>query len=117
MTTIQSASGDVLWRVPGWFRSLHLADDGEHLVTGYGGLNLIPVNAPDSLELATFWGRDRRIASVTLGALVPDRSLLRRTTSHYEWGAISGIDSKQRLVITRVDGRVFRFNMATGEAE
>ena len=116
-TTVQSSAGDPLWRVPGWFRSVHVSDDGEHLATGYGGLNLIPLNAPDSLELVTFWERGRKVNSVALGKLVPDRSILRRTTSHYEWGTISGIDSNNRLIVTRVDGRVFRFNVASGEEE
>ena len=32
----------VLWRLPGWHRSIFVADDGRHLVIGYDGLNLIP---------------------------------------------------------------------------
>jgi hypothetical protein len=114
---IDAASGKQLWQVPGWHRSLFLSDDGEHLAIGYGGLNLVPIDASDSLEMISFWSRGRKIRSVPLRAIVPNRSILQRTVSHYAWGNIAGIDHENRLVVKRVDGEVFRFNMSTGEVE
>ena len=116
-TIIESASGKQLWEVPGWHRSLFLSDDGEHLAIGYGGLNLLPLDAPDSLEMISFWSWGRKIRSVPLRAIVPDRSILQRTVSHYAWGNIGGIDNENRLIVKRIDGKVFRFNMSTGESE
>ena len=116
-TVVESASGRELWQVPGWHRSIFLSDDGEHLAIGYDGFDLLPLDAPDSLEMISFWSRGRKIKSVPLQAIVPDRSLLRRTVSHYAWGNIGGIDHNNRLIVTRIDGKVFRFNMSTGEAE
>jgi hypothetical protein len=114
---VESASGTQLWAIPGWFRSLRISDDGQHLAIGYSGLNLLPLDADDSLEMISFWDRGRKVKSVPLRAIVPDRSILRRTVSHYAWGNIGGINPNNQLIVTRVDGRVFRFNMINGEAE
>ncbi|APV48850.1 hypothetical protein BWI17_03650 [Betaproteobacteria bacterium GR16-43] len=114
---VELATGKPLWKIPGWFRSLYISDDGEHLAVGYGGLNLLALDADDSVEMIGFWNHGRKVKSVPLRAIVPDRSILRRTVSHYAWGSIGGIDAGNRLVVTRVDGRVFRFNMDNGEAE
>jgi len=114
---IEAASGKQLWAIPGWYRDIYLSNDGRHLAIGYDGLNLIPLNADESFELITFLDRGRKLRTVSLHAIVPDKTLLRRTVSHYAWGSITGIDKNNRLVVTRIDGREFRFNMATGEAE
>jgi hypothetical protein len=113
---IESGTGKRLCGLPGWFRSIYVATDGEHFATGYSGLNLVPLNAGDSLELIGFWRRCRKFESVPLRA-VPERSILRRTVSHYAWGNITGVDASGRLVVTRIDGRTFRFNMASGKTE
>ena len=44
----------VLWSLPGWYRSILVADDGKHLVTQYNGLNLLPIDLSDDLILLTF---------------------------------------------------------------
>jgi hypothetical protein len=36
-----------LWRLPDWHRSMFVANDGRHLVSQYGYLNLIPVDFRD----------------------------------------------------------------------
>ena len=112
---VESSTGKSLCELPGWFRSIHVADDGEHFAIGFGGLNLIPVNADGSLDMISFWNRCRKVASVPLRTIVPEWSILQRTVSHYAWGHIDGIDKTGRLVVTRIDGHVFRFNMATGK--
>jgi hypothetical protein len=114
---IESASGKQLWQIPGWFRSLNVSDDGQYLAIGYDGLNLVPVGATDTLEIISFWNRGRKVKSVPLRAIAPDRAILQRTVSHLAWGSIGGINRENQLVVTRIDGRVFRFNMANGEAE
>ena len=114
---IETASGKHLWSVPGWFRSVYVSNDGRHVATGYGGLNLIPLDAEDSLEMISFWGSGRKLRAVPLRTIVPDRSILKRTASHYAWGTITGINEGNQLVVTRIDGREFRFSMATGTLE
>ena len=114
---IESASGKEIWEMPGWYRSIFISNDGEHLAIGYSGMNLVPLETPDSLELIGFWERGRKVKSLSLQAIVPDRSILQRTASHYAWGNVRGIDSDNCLVVERVDGEVFRFNMVNGEAK
>jgi hypothetical protein len=114
---VELATGRELWNIPGWYRWLYISDDGEHLAIGYGGLNLLSLEADDSVEMIGFWNHGRKVKSVPLRAIVPDRSILQRTVSHYAWGNIGGINPRNQLIVTRIDGRVFRFNMNTGEAE
>jgi len=114
---IEVATGRVLWKVPDWFRSMFVSNDGKHLAVGYDGLNLVPLSYVDSMELISFWDQGRKIKSVTLSEIVPDRTVLERTMSHYAWGDIEGVNDKDQLVVRRVDGQIFRFSMATGELE
>lgn len=107
--------GRILWHLPGWYRSLFVANDGKHLVTGYDGLNLIPTQPSDNLVLITFWREGRKIKEVTLKEIVPDRRILKRTVSHYLWGHIEGIDAKGRLRVKRADDTIFYFDVASGE--
>ena len=39
---INNKTKKLLWQIPGWHRWLFVANDGKHVVTGYGGINLIP---------------------------------------------------------------------------
>ena len=39
---VSSASGEVLWRIPGWTRLLYLSNDGAHAAVVYDGLNPLP---------------------------------------------------------------------------
>ena len=105
----------VLWRVPSWHRSIFVADDGRHLVTGYDGLNLIPTDYSADLALITFWREGRQIGEVTVAELFPDRAVLQRTVSHHAWGTIDGIDARGRLKVQRIDGKTLYFDVATGK--
>jgi hypothetical protein len=105
----------VLWRLPGWYRRVFVADDGKHLVTGYDGLNLIPRDFSDDLVLVTFWREGRKIKEVRLRELFPDHRVLQATISHYAWGTIDGIDAQGRLKVRRVDGRIFYFDVSSGK--
>lgn len=114
---IETASGMTVCEMPGWFRSIYVADDGESFAIGYGGMNLVPLDVDDSLEMLSFWKRCRKVKSVPFRAIVSDRAILRRTASHYAWGNVIGVDRSGHLVVARIDGRTFRFNMSSGEAE
>ena len=106
----------VLWSIPGWHRSLFIADDGNHLVTQYDGLNLVPVDFNDDLVLLTFWRDGKKIRDVRIRDFVPDHHLLEPTASHYNWGTVEGIDGRGLLKVKRADGKVFLFNVSTGKA-
>jgi hypothetical protein len=109
-----AGSSEVLWTATNWFRVAFLADDGEHFVTGYGGMNLIPQNYTRDLALITFWRRDQKIRDVTVGELFPSTRVLKKTVSHYHWGSITGI-TNSTLVVTRCDDKIVRFDVSTGK--
>jgi hypothetical protein len=55
-----------LWSMPGWYRWLFVSNDGRYVVTGYDGMNLIPVDCADDLVLFTLWHRGKAIRKITL---------------------------------------------------
>jgi hypothetical protein len=105
----------VLWSLRDWHRSMFVADDGEHLVTQYDGLNLIPVDFTDNLALLTFWREGNKIREVTVGDLFPDHKGLVRTVSHYAWCLTIDFDAKGRLRVLRLDGTTWLFDVTTGD--
>ena len=104
----------VLWSLAGWHRSLFVADDGEHLVTQYNGLNLLPTDFSDDLILLTFWREGRKFRDVRVRDFLPDHRMLARTVSHYHWGNVHEIDAQGRLKVERADGKIFLFDVTTG---
>ncbi len=105
----------LLWRVPGFYWWLFVANDGKHLVTAYIGMNLIPTDSRDDLVLFTFWREGQRIEEITLKEFIPQRTILRRTISHLYWGSIEGIDARGRLKVERADKRIFYFDVTSGK--
>lgn len=107
------AADNVLWSAAGWSRVAALADDGEHLVLGYEGMNLIPVDYEPDMEMLTFYRRDAVIQRVALSVLV-DRKALQRTVSHWYWGDYLGLDANGRYTVRTAGSREIRFDMTTG---
>jgi len=107
----------VLWSLPDWHRSLFVADDGKHLVAQNNGLNLIPADFTDDLVLLTFWSEGKKLRDVTVRDFVPEQNMLGHTaSSHYYWGTVHGIDAQGRLKVERVDGKIFFFDVSTGNS-
>ena len=115
-TVRRTATGECLWQMSGWYQWLFPANDGKHAVTGYDGMNLIPIEYNEKMALFTFWREGRKIREVTLEEFVPDKAILQRTVSHYYWGRIEKIDDQGRLVVYRADNKIFLFNLTTGTA-
>jgi hypothetical protein len=111
---INVESGRVFWQLPDWYRWAFLADDGEHFVTGYDGLNLIPLDYTKKLVLITFWEKGNKIMEITVGDLFPDTRVLQRTASHYQWGYIYGIDRDGFLHVKKCDGLEILLDVRTG---
>jgi len=103
------------WAMPGWFRAAHLADDGEHLIVGHGGINLLPLNVTKDEPMIRFYNKEKPINTVTLGELLKDQSSLKRTASHYLWGSYLGLDEKGRYVVKTVEERTLAFDVTTGK--
>ena len=103
------------WAMQGWFRVAYLADDGDHLIVGHGGINLLPLDVTAREPMIWFYKRGKLIATVTLGELLKKQSSLRRTVSHYEWGNCLGLDKEGHFVVKTVEDRVLAFDVATGK--
>ena len=93
MTTViykmsENGSRKELWRMKGWFRVAHLADDGDHLVVGNDGINLLPLNVTKDEPMILFYRQGKLLSTVTLGDLLAKFSSLERTVSHYHWETI-----------------------------
>jgi hypothetical protein len=110
----QGKREEKVWSMYGWFRVAALANDGEHLVAGYGGRNLIPLDYNKQQVMLYFFKRGELINHVTLDQIIRDNSKLQRTVSHYHWGNFEGLDQAGRYVVETVDGRRIRFDVAKG---
>jgi hypothetical protein len=92
-----------LWSMVGWYRDVHVSNDGGHLVIGYDGLNLIPSKYRKDMLMLYFVEKGQLISMVTLGELIGDLSKLHRTVSNYEWGSVKGFNGQGRLEVSTVD--------------
>lgn len=113
-TYATNKAGTKLWEIKGWFREYFVSNDGSHFVSVYGGANLLPENYSDDLILASIWKDGVAQFHITVSQVIPDRSILVKTTSHYLWGDVNGFDEQNRLVIKRVDGKELTFDLASG---
>ncbi len=104
-----------LWDMPGWFRVVSLSDDCEHLVVGFDGSNLLPLDFQPDVVMLRFFNRGKLLREVKLNELVRDQTKLRRTASHFYWGYYVGFDNRDRYVLETVDGGHIAFDATTGE--
>ena len=107
-------TSNILWTAPGWTRVAALANDGEHLVLGWEGMNLIPVDYDKNMAMLTFFRRGEEIAVVRLRDLAGWLNL-QRTVSHYYWGDYFGLDHDGHYVIKVSRGDKTHFDMTTGK--
>ncbi len=106
---------DDLWVMDGWFRQAALADDGETLVIGYDGLNLLSLDYREDDLILWIYRRGALVRAVALDEVIEDFSSLQRTVSHYLWRHYVGFDQAGNYVIETVEGRSIAIDVATGE--
>jgi hypothetical protein len=106
-----------VWSLKGWHRQIFLADDGDHLVIGPEGLDLLPLETRPGDPLLVFMKRTAVVRVVPVGELFARVSSLPRTASHYAWGRIAGISARGQLVVQLVNGRRLAYNVFTGRVE
>jgi hypothetical protein len=106
---------DLLWSMRGWFRVAALSGDGEYLVTGFDGLNLLPLDYKKDQVMLSFYDRGKLIRQVRLSEMISDFSKLQKTVSHYQWGNYLGLNEDDHYVVELVDKRWLLFNVRTGQ--
>jgi hypothetical protein len=110
-------SHKTLWSIPGWHPWLFVSDDGESVVVGYDGMNLVPVDVALTEPVLFFYLRGTLVRTVTLGELYQRKSQLRRTVSHYAWVRDLGYNKANQLVVELVDGKRVAFSATTGQVQ
>lgn len=119
LTTVYHVRGDrreKLWTMVGWFRVAYLSGDGEHLVIGHDGMNLVPLDIREDDIMAYFVRKGEVIATLRMRDLVKKKSSLKRTASHFHWGSYLGIDEDNRFRVETVEGKKLYFDATTGKA-
>ena len=104
-----------LYEVPSWSRSAALSEDGEYLIIGYSGLNLVPKDVKRSEVMVTIWKNGIKHKEIKLGQIIRRWSSLKETVSHYQWGGISDLIG-ENLYLDTVEGGVV-INIETGEVK
>ncbi|MEP6767033.1 MAG: hypothetical protein ABJC61_00065 [Acidobacteriota bacterium] len=117
LSVFAGASSSPVWSMAEWHRQFFLADDGDHLVIGPEGLNLLPADTRLSDPLLVFRKRQTLVRVVTVGELFPSLSSLPRTASHLAWGRATGISSHGQMIVELAGGRRVAFSAATGRRE
>lgn len=102
------------WQRSGWFRDAFLADDGEHLVVGYRGLDLLNWDYRPGTVLLSFWRRDRLIRAVPFAEVIEEPARLRPMAGHFLWGRTAGFDESGRFIVETVEDRRLTFDITTG---
>lgn len=114
---IPQSSGQKSWQIPGWHRWIFISDDGESVVIGYSGKNLVPLDVRMSESVLFFYNRGQLVRTVKLEELYSSKSQLRRTVSHYAWVNRIGFNGGNQFVVELVNGNDVAFAAATGERE
>lgn len=104
-----------LWSMQGWEYNAWLADDGEHFVASYHGMNLIPRNFERDMTMLRFYENGKLFKMIGLDEVVQDQANLMETASHYFWGYFLGRDEKGRVVVATVDGNELFYDATTGD--
>jgi hypothetical protein len=106
-----------LWTLPGWHRWLFVSDDGESVIVGYAGVNLVPVDVSLNEPVFIFYHRGKRVRTVTLGELYQRKEQMRPTASHYAWTQGASLNKANQLVVTLVNGKTVAFAAKTGKVQ
>jgi len=83
-----------IWSIKGWNRSFYISDDGNYLIIGYSGLNLLSRDYKPEWTAISIWCKGKLIRDYQFKDLINDFSKLQETASHYYWGRIIGLNGK-----------------------
>lgn len=103
------------WAMDGCFEMLGLLNDGEHLVVGYQGASMIPIDYKKDQVMLSFFKSGKLINQVRLNQLITNFSKLQRTDSGYYWGRYLGLNSAGYYVVEFVEGKKILFDVKIGK--
>lgn len=103
-----------LWEIPVWSPALYLADDGEYLVLGYEGGNLLSHGYRLDQVMVSFYRRATLIRSLSLKDVILDPRHLEVSDSGVQWGFFVGLIGPTKFALDTVERRRLIFDIATG---
>jgi hypothetical protein len=103
-----------IWEKPGWDPVSFVSDDGNYLVTGYDGNNLLKHQHAANEVMLVFYRRGTRLKSVRLDEVVVDQAHLRTTDSGVLWGSYEGFLTTHRFAVDTVEQRRLIYDVTTG---
>lgn len=103
------------WEVPVWSPAMYLSDDGEYLVVGYEGANLLSHRYRLDQVMVSFYRRTTLIKAVRLEEIIQDRRRLEVSDSGVLWGFFVGLIAPHRFALDTVERRRLIFDIATGD--
>jgi hypothetical protein len=114
LTSITHKPSKSRWQIQGWHRAIYLANDGQSLVIGYSGINLVPIDVDLKQTILSFYKHEQLIRKVPLNEFYQKRSQMPKTASHRAWGYVQGFNEKNELQVNLEDGRRLFYSAKTG---
>lgn len=103
-----------IWEVPEWSPALFLTDDGDYLVVGYAGANLLEHHYKRDQVMVSFYRRGRLLNVVRLNQIMVDLKHLQVTDSGVAWGFFAGLIDHHRFAVDTVEHRRLIYDVTTG---
>jgi hypothetical protein len=116
-TVSKRGAKQTLWTIDGWHRWIFVSDDGESIVVGYEGMNLVPRDVRMDEPVLRFYHRAKLVRSVRLRDLYRSKAQMQPTVSNYAWGYITGFNRANQLILELVDGKRIAYDPKTGAVE
>lgn len=101
------------YQIKGWHRSFHISPNGQHVVIGFAGLNLLPKSVKPNQVMLSIYYKGKLQHTITLSQLLYSLDSLQPTVSHYHWGSIDHV-SDFHIRLDTVEGMV-EVDLKSGE--
>lgn len=102
-----------VWAMPGWQTTAWLSDDGDYLVVGYAGVNLLELDHKPDEVMLSFFRRGTLVGTVRLTDIIENQAHMRRSVSHYGWGHYLGFVGLHQFAVTTIEDRELVYDVAT----
>ncbi|SRR5579884_489098 len=104
-----------LWDIPGYHPVLFLSDDGQYLVVGYPGGNLLNETVKASDLFLCFFHSGQFVRGVHISDIFSDLNHIPQSTSGRAWGNYFGFDERNHFILLLFDGKRITFDANTGQ--
>jgi hypothetical protein len=103
-----------IWEKADWTHVAFLSNDGEYLVTGYEGNNLLRHRHAPDVVMLQFYRRGTLLRSIKLNEIIVSRDRLDVTDSGVFWGFYEGFLTLHRFAVDTVEERRLIYDVTTG---